>query len=306
MKIVFLGTPEFAVPSLRALNEKYEIVLVVSQPNREKKKGKLIPTPVAECASELGLKLIQPEHIKDEYEYLKELGADAMVTAAYGQYIPEKILKLFKKCINVHGSYLPYHRGGAPIQRCLIEGDEFTGVTIMEMAKRLDAGKIYSLSRYEIEEDDNSTSLFQKLSIIGRDLLISSIDDIYSEANLGTPQDESLATYSPNIAPEEEEIIITRSSREIINQIRGLAMEPGAYLRVNGIKLKVFKAAELMYEGNEAPGTVIQVKKGIAIKTADSAISLEQVLMPGKKIMSGRDFSNGQKIFTLGSSIISE
>lgn len=301
-----MGTPEFAVPSLRALNKKYEIVLVISQPNRVKKKGKLIPTPVAECAMELGLKLFQPESIKDEYEYLKTIEADIMVTAAYGQYIPSKVLRLYKKCINVHGSYLPYYRGGAPIQRCLINGDEFTGVTIMEMAKKLDAGKIYLASRYEIKEEDNASSLFEKLSIIGRNLLMEAIEDIYNEKNLGTPQDESLATYSPNILPEEERIDITRTSKEIINQIRGLAMEPGAYLTVSNINLKVFKASIVDRNDDVLPGTVLQVKKGIVIKTKDSAISLDEVLMPGKKIMSGRDFSNGQKIFTLGSSIISE
>ena len=300
MRIIFLGTPNFAVPSLRALNEKYEIALVISQPNRVKRKGKLIDTPVAECAKELGLTLFQPEAIKDEYEYIKSFNADVMVTAAYGQYIPSKILKLFKKCINVHGSLLPMHRGGAPIQRCLINGDEYTGVTIMQMAKRLDAGRMYSVAKYKIEDDDNASILFDKLSIIGRDLLMASIEDIYNEVNLGVEQDENLVTYSPNIDPSEERIDIRGKASDIVNQIRGLAMEPGAYLEVGDIKLKVFKASTIDLGGDEAPGTVLQVKKGIAIKAGDKAISLDLVLMPGKKIMSGRDFSNGQKIFTLG------
>ena len=153
MKIVFMGTPEFAVPILEKLNELYEIKLVISQPNRVKKKNVFIDTPVAKIAKELNLNLIQPENIKDEYEYIKNIDADLLISAAYGQYVPTKILNLFKKCINVHASILPKHRGGAPIQRCLIEGDKLTGVTIMEMTKKLDAGKIYAIKEYEIKDD---------------------------------------------------------------------------------------------------------------------------------------------------------
>ena len=212
----------------------------------------------------------------------------------------------FKVKVNVHGSLLPYHRGGAPIQRALMEGDLETGVTIMEMAKKLDGGKIYSMEKYKIEEEDNSSILFEKLSIMGRDLLLKTLPDIYSGKNIGTPQDESLATYSENIKPEEEMIHLNHKSIDIINQIRGLALEPGAYLMVKDIKLKVFKASKVDYLGNEAPGTVLSIKKGIILKTLDGAISLDLVLMPGKKIISGKDFSNGQKIFTQGEVILSE
>lgn len=300
MKIIFLGTPEFAVPVLEGLHEKYEIALVISQPNRVKKKGVFIDTPVAKKAHELGLNLIQPESIKDSIDDILALGADTLITAAYGQYLPSKLLNGFKVRVNVHGSILPYHRGGAPIQRCLIEGDEYTGVTIMEMAKKLDGGKIYSIEKYKINEDDNSSSLFEKLSIIGRDLLLKTLPDIYDGKNLGVPQDDTIATYSPNISPEEEQIDLKKPSKDIVNLIRGLSLEPGAYLMVKDVKLKVFKAKALEYTGNEAPGTVLSIKKGITLKTLDGAISLELVLMPGKKITSGKDFSNGQKIFTQG------
>ena len=138
MKIVFIGTPEFAVPVLEALNSKYEVVLVISQPNRVKKKGVFLDTPVCAKAKELGLNIIQPEHIGEEYEYIKSLEADILVSAAYGQYVPSKVLNLFKKTLNVHGSLLPKHRGGAPIQRAIMNGDDVTGVTIIEMAKKLD------------------------------------------------------------------------------------------------------------------------------------------------------------------------
>lgn len=299
LKIIFLGTPDFAVPILEALNDKYEVLLAVSQPNRVKKKGVLLDTPVAKKAKELNINLFQPEKISDCYEEISKIDADVMVTAAYGQYIPTKILKLFKCAINVHASLLPKHRGGAPIQRCLMNGDKVTGVSIMEMTKRLDAGRVFSQKEYVIEKSDNNTSLFDKLSIIGKDLLMDSIEDIYSGKNKGVIQDESQMTYSPNILPEEEMIDLCKPTSQIINKIRGLSYEPGAYLKVNDIKLKVFKACEYQYFGNEAPGTVLCVKKRIIIKTLDTAIELLEVLYPGKKIMSGHDFSNGQKIFTL-------
>ncbi len=303
MKIVFMGTPSFAVPILRGLNEKYEIVLVVSQPNRAKKKGIIINTPVADEAINLGLNLFQPEKIKDDYEAILACNADVLVTAAYGQYVPSKILKAFKKCINVHGSLLPYHRGGAPIQRALINGDEYSGVTIMEMSKKLDAGVMYAKREYKIMPDDNSSSLFDKLSIIGKELLLEVIEDIYNGINLGEEQNEALATYSPNIASSEEIIDITMPAKKIANQVRGLAMEPGAYLLINDIKLKVFKVT-VIKEDKYSPGYVIENKKQIIIKTGDDAISLDLVLYPGKKMLSGKDFSNGQKLFIKGESII--
>ncbi|MBR6072291.1 MAG: methionyl-tRNA formyltransferase [Acholeplasmatales bacterium] len=300
MKIVFMGTPEFSVPILEELNNKYEILLVISQPNRVKKKGVFIDTPVAKCAKELGLNLIQPEKINNDYELIKSVGADVLITAAYGQYVPTKILDLFKFKLNVHASLLPKRRGGAPIQRSLIEGDKVTGVSIMEMTKGLDQGCVYGVKEYVIDDNDNSTTLFSKLSIIGRDLLINIIEDIYNGKILGIKQDDNLATFSKNILPEEEKINIDDTSINIRNKVRGLAMEPGAYIEYNDIKLKVYEVSIIDYEGNEKPGTILSTKKGIKIKTLDGAISLDMVLYPGKKITSGKDFSNGQKLFKDG------
>lgn len=299
MKLIFMGTPDFAVPILEALSNKYEIVAVISQPNRVKKKGTFIDTPVAKFAKENNLTLFQPEKISSIIDDITSLGADTLITAAYGQYLPSKLLNSFKFKINVHGSLLPKHRGGAPIQRAILNGDSKTGVTIMEMAKKLDAGKIYAEKEYEILPNDNSTSVFLKLSIIGRDLLLDTIEDIYNEKNLGVPQDEALATYSPNLLPEEEKIDINSNTKDIINRIHAFAMEIGAYLEINGIKLKIYDAHETT-SNNEETGTVLETKKQIIIKTKDSAISLDLVQLPGKKIMSGKDFSNGQKLLTIG------
>lgn len=306
MKIIFLGTPNFAVPILDELNKKYEVVLVVSQPNRAKKKNQIIETPVAKYANENNLKLIQPESIKDEYDLIKSYDADIMITAAYGQYIPGKILKLFKYALNVHGSLLPKHRGGAPIQRCLMEGDEYTGVCIMEMTKKLDQGKVYAKAVYKILDEDNSTSLFEKLSLIGKDLLIEALPDIISGKNQGEPQNEAESTYSANISKEEEEIDLNNHAKDIINQIRGLSYEPGAYINVSGVKLKVYKAKISTILASTKPGTVISTKKSIVIMTKDFPIELLEVQMPGKNKMSGKDFSNGQKIFVEGNVISSE
>lgn len=300
MKIVFMGTPEFAVPILRALNEKYEVVLVVSQPNRVKKKGVFIPTPVAHAAEELGLKLFQPQSIKEEISTFINLDADVMITAAYGQYIPSKILKHFKLCLNIHGSLLPYHRGGAPIQRCLMNGDKKTGVCVMQMTRKLDAGKVYACNEYEIQPSDNSSTLFERLSIMGRDLLLETIEDIYYGKNLGVEQDDAKATYSPNIMPEELELSCKDTAMNIIHKIQGLSYEPGAYLKVKDIKLKVLKAQAYSWDGTEEPGTVLITKNKIVLKTVDGAIELLEVIYPGKKLMSGRDFSLGQKIFVAG------
>ena len=296
MKIVFMGTPLFGVRVLERLVEKYDVCLVVSQPDRVKKKGQFVPTPVKELALKLGIPVFQPEKIGLDYEVIKEANADVLVTAAYGQYIPSKILKLFKKTINVHGSLLPLHRGGAPIQRSIINGDLETGVTIMEMAKRLDAGKMYAKRSYKILDDDTNTSVFEKLSNIGADLLMENIEDIYNEVNLGVVQDENMATYSPNLDPSEELINFNKSAFLVMRQINGLSNEPGAYFIFNDVKVKVFKASVIQYEGNELPGTVISLKKKVWIKTLDNAVSLDILLLPGKKASKAIDFVNGQKL----------
>lgn len=305
MKIIFMGTPEFAVPSLEALNEKYEVVLVVSQPAKpEGRKGILKNPPVALKALELGIQLFQPEHIKNEYEYFKNIQADMIVTAAYGQFIPTKILNLYKKCINVHGSLLPHHRGGAPIQRALINGDKKTGVTIMEMVKKMDAGRMYASSELPILDSDNNSSLFEKLAIIGKNLLMDNIEDIYNGKNEGVLQNEEEATISPNIAPEEEKIDFNKDARSVFNLIRGLSDEPGAYCEFNGQRIKIYKASIEKNDSNVEPGTIINIKKCLIIKCKTDAISILELQVPGKKRMNVKDFLNGQKLLNLNDIII--
>lgn len=300
-----MGTPNFAVPSLEALNEKYEVVLVVSQPAKpEGRKGILKNPPVALKALELGIQLFQPEHIKNEYEYFKNIKADMIVTAAYGQFIPTKILNLYKKCINVHGSLLPHHRGGAPIQRAIINGDKKTGVTIMEMVKKMDAGRMYASSEIPILDSDNNSSLFEKLAIIGKNLLMENIEDIYNGKNDGIMQNEEEATISPNIAPEEEKINFNIDARKVFNLIRGLSDEPGAYCEYNGQRIKIYKASIEKNDSDASPGTIINIKKSLIVKCKTDAISILELQIPGKKRMNVKDFLNGQKLLNLNDIII--
>lgn len=305
MKIIFMGTPNFAVPSLEALNEKYEVVLVVSQPAKpEGRKGILKNPPVALKALELGIQLFQPEHIKNEYEYFKNIKADMIVTAAYGQFIPTKILNLYKKCINVHGSLLPHHRGGAPIQRAIINGDNKTGVTIMEMVKKMDAGRMYASSEIPILDSDNNSSLFEKLAILGKNLLMENIEDIYNGKNEGIMQNEEEATISPNIVPEEEKINFNIDARKVFNLIRGLSDEPGAYCEYNGQRIKIYKASIEKNDSDASPGTIINIKKSLIVKCKTDAISILELQIPGKKRMNVKDFLNGQKLLNLNDIII--
>ncbi len=301
MKIVFMGTPEFAATILDSLAKKYEVVLVVSQPDKEVGRKKVLTSPaVIEKAKELNLKYFQPKHIKDDYMPILNAGADMIVTAAYGQIIPNEVLGCVKKAINVHASLLPKHRGGAPIQRSIINGDKVTGISIIEMVSKLDAGVIYAKKEIEIEDSDNNTTLFEKLSYVGRDLLLDSILDIYSGKNKGVPQDEDKVIYSPNIRREEEIITFNDSSINIFNKIRGLAMEPGAYARIKGEDLKIYSSEIVEYNGNENPGTILSLKKEIVVKTKDSAIRLIDIKPSGKKMMKAKDFVNGQKLLNVG------
>lgn len=300
MKIIFMGTPEFAVPILEALNSKYEISLVVSQPDKEVgRKRILTPPPVAQKAKELGLELFQPRKMKDEYEEIINKEADMIVTAAYGQIVPDVVLNSVKLAINVHGSLLPKYRGGAPIQRSIMAGDAKSGISIIKMVSKLDSGCVYAQREIDILDSDNNSTMFGKLSLLGRDLLMDTIEDIYSGKIKGVEQDDSLAVYSPNIKREEEAISFNKTSREIFNQIRGLAEEPGAFATINGEAIKIYSSEIVEYNGNEAPGTVLDLKKRILVKTKDGALSLLEIKPSGKKLMMARDFVNGQKIINL-------
>ena len=297
MRIIFLGTPEFATGILTLLDKYYEVVLVVTKADARGNHNKLIESPVKIKAKELGLNIFQPVSLKDDYKPLLDAKADMLITAAYGQFIPGKLLEQFKYKLNVHASLLPKRRGGAPIQRAIIEGDKETGVTIMQMERKMDAGCIYAQAKLPISQDDNSTTLFAKLAVLGRDLLIATLPDIISGKNKGQKQVEEDATFSYVLTKEDEKLNFNKQSLDVVNQIRGLALEPGAYFKFKDQPYKILKAKAVSTTSNANPGTIISLNKEMLIKTANGAISVLEIKPAGKKTMDIKNFLNGQRIF---------
>lgn len=305
MKIVFMGTPAFAVPSLRMLLEEgYEVVAVVTQPDRPQGRKKMLaPSPVKEAALELGLPVLQPERMRRP-EAVAELAAyepDLIVTAAYGQILPKSVLELPKNgCVNVHGSLLPKYRGGAPIQRCIINGEKVTGVTLMYMAEGLDTGDMISRVEVPIEDEDTSGTMFDKLSLAGRDLLKAEMPRLAAGRVEAAVQDDSEATYAPNLSREDERIDWTAGSLATYNRIRGLVPFSGAFTLWNGETFKVWAAAKPSAGnagGSAEPGTVLSVsERGVEVKTGDGILLLTTVQPAGKKAMSAADFSRGASL----------
>ena len=297
MKIIFLGTPEFAVPILEMLNKEYEVVLVVTKKDTYGSHNKLIMSPVKLKANELNIPVFQPETLKDNYEELFKYNADCLITAAYGLFIPSVVLNNFKFNINVHGSLLPKRRGGAPIQRAILEGDLKTGITIMQMSKKMDAGVMYAKKEIAILPSDNSSTLFLKLSIIGRDLLKETLPSIFNYENKGIPQNEKEATFSYVLTKEEEIIDFNKNSLAIFNQVRAFALVPGAYFKYKDQPYKVLECKIVEDNSDLLPGTIISLKKQMLIKTKDNAISILKIKPAGKKLMDINNFLNGQRIF---------
>ncbi|OMD26375.1 methionyl-tRNA formyltransferase [Paenibacillus odorifer] len=301
MKIVFMGTPAFAVPSLQMLvDEGYEVVAVITQPDRPQGRKKILaPSPVKEAALALGLPVLQPERMRRP-EAVAELAAyepDLIVTAAYGQILPKAVLDLPRNgCVNVHGSLLPKYRGGAPIQRSIINGEKVTGVTLMYMAEGLDTGDMISRVEVAIEDGDTSGTLFEKLSLAGRDLLKSEMPRLVSGKVQAVQQDDSEATYAPNLNREDERLDWNASSRDNYNRIRGLVPFSGAFTLWNGETFKAWasKLPEEQKASDSAPGTVLSVtEQGVEVKTGDGSLLLTTVQPAGKKAMSAADFSRG-------------
>lgn len=298
-----MGTPDFSATVLQGLldnKEQYEILAVVTQPDRKVgRKHELRQTPVKALAVESGLKVIQPEKLSGsaELEEIISLGADGIVTAAFGQFLPEKLLNAVGFAVNVHASLLPKYRGGAPIHYALINGDNQIGVTIMEMVKQMDAGAMIAQDSIPILDEDNVGTLFDKIAILGCDLLLKVLPD-YVAGNIQVKaQDESQATFSPNIAPEEEIIDWNKSARQIFNQVRGMNPWPVTHTTWNKERLKIYQVKEV--EGLGQAGQVLEkTKKSLIIGTGNGAIELLVVQPAGKPQMDIVSFLNGlgQKI----------
>lgn len=308
-----MGTPDFSVPVLKGLVEKgYEVKAVVTQPDKKVgRKQKITKTPAKIAAEELDIPVYQPVKLSgsSELDELIAMNADFIVTAAYGQFLPTKFLNSAKiAAVNVHGSLLPKYRGGAPIQYSLINGDKETGITIMEMVKKMDAGDIYAQQAIEIEPEDTAGSLFEKLSYLGRDLLLETLPKISDGSVQKVAQDEEKVVFSPNITKDQERITSKMTAEEANNLLRGLNPDPGAYMMVNGKRFKVWKAEVADENTDLEPGSLVENKGRFAISFANNTVlNLLEVQPAGKKKMPIQSFLNGQASkFTLGEKIIDD
>lgn len=299
-----MGTPDFSVPILEALieQENLEIVAVITQPDRKVGRKQIVTAPpVKKLALAHDLLVLQPEKLSgsEEMKKILELEPDLLITAAYGQYVPTKLLKTPRfKAINVHASLLPKYRGAAPIHYALLKGDEKTGITIMYMEKEMDAGNIISQREIMIGETDDTGTLFEKLSLLGRDLLLDTLPDIFSGQNQSIVQDESKVSYSPMISKEEEKIDWMKSAKEIFNQVRALRPAPGAYTLLNGERFKIWDA-KVREEMSEAKaGMVVQVdKEKLLVATGNGQLlSLLSVQPAGKRALAIEEYLAGAEI----------
>ncbi|MFS0879933.1 methionyl-tRNA formyltransferase [Bacillus sp. 7586-K] len=300
-KIVFMGTPDFSVPILKNLvAEGYNIVGVVTQPDRPKgRKKTLTPPPVKVEAEKHGLKVLQPEKIRNEVEEVLALNPDLIVTAAFGQILPKELLEAPKYgCINVHASLLPELRGGAPIHYSILQGKDKTGITIMYMAEKLDAGDILTQVEVEITERDTVGSLHDKLSVAGVKLLSETLPLLLEGKITPQKQDESKATFASNIKRDQEKVDWSKTGEEIYNQIRGLNPWPGAFTNLNNSLLKLWWGEKVQVNHQEVPGTVIKVEEdGFVVATGNNvAIKIIELQPSGKKKMNGEDFLRGTTI----------
>ncbi len=296
LKVIFMGTPDFAVPVLQKLIENTNVLLVVTQPDKSVgRKQLLTPSPIKKLAVENNIPVFQPNRIKEEYEKILNTKADIIITCAYGQIIPKKILDYPSLgCINVHASLLPKYRGGAPIHWCLLNGEEKTGITIMYMAEKMDAGDIISQVEYKITDTDNVGTLHEKLSIMGAELLIKTLPSIINKTNARTKQEEEKVTYAYNIKREDERLTFHASGKQIINHIRGLNPWPLANFLLDDVECKIIEAKFVFGNVKKEPGTIVEVTKNtLGIACQNGIIYLEKVKPFGKKEMLIKDYLNG-------------
>jgi len=298
-KILFMGTPGFSVPSLEGLvGSGYPVIAVVTQPDRPRGRGKRPePSPVKIRAGELGLPVLQPEKVRDEsfLSLFRELKPDLVVLVAFGQILPREILETPPSgCVNVHPSLLPRYRGAAPIRWALIRGEEKTGVTILFMSEEVDAGDMILQEEVPVGPEDTYDSLHDRLARTGARLLVEALGKIEGGTAGPIPQDGRKATFAPKLTGDMGHINWNREGREIVNLIRGLSSQPGAYAFIRGKKIKIYRAAWERFSTGAKPGTIVAgSEKGLAVAAGDGLVYLEDVQLEGKKRMPAKDFLRG-------------
>lgn len=302
MKIAFMGTPEFAVRVLEGLlATEHEVGLVVTQPDKAKNRGKKIQyTPVKEKAAEHGIKVLQPERVRGNAEFMGELteyNPDIIIVVAYGQILPKEVLELPKYgCVNVHASLLPRLRGAAPIQRAIIEGDEETGVTIMQMSEGLDTGDMLLKESIKIESM-NYSSLHDALADIGAELMVKALSLIERGEIKPEPQDDSKSSYAKMVFKQEGKIDFSKEPEEVERLIRGFDPWPGAFCDYEDMVMKLWKAEPVKQNTGKAPGTIAEVSKdGMKIACGSGTLLVTEIQVPGKKRVAVSDYLKGNQI----------
>lgn len=300
-RIIFAGTPEFAAVHLKALLDAgIKPIAVYTQPDRPAGRGhKLTPSPVKALALEAGIEVFTPENFKDEEEIKKfeDLKADLCIVVAYGIILPQRVIDAPKYgCINVHGSILPKYRGAAPIQRALLDGEEETGVSIMKLTLKLDAGDVYSVATLKIEKNDTSATLFAKLADLGAMTLLIAMPKIFDGSLKAVPQDEDTVTYAMKISKKESHINFNQSAEVVDRTIRGLNPWPVATTELNGIKYKVFMSCVEYGTTELEPGRIVNVDKdGINVACAQGIVKLITIQAPGKGPVKAADLARSRK-----------
>lgn len=298
-QIIFMGTPEISARVLEGLiSSGFNIVALIAQPDRPVGRKKIMtPVPTKLVAEKYHIPVYQPIKIRKEYEFVNEIKPDLILTLAYGQIVPQGLLDIPTfGALNLHGSLLPKYRGAAPIQYALLNNEKETGMTLMRMVKEMDAGEMFDTEIVAISEEDNSTSLFNKMGEAALKLAIRTIPKFLNRELKGIPQDESLVTFAPSIKPEEEQIDLYKSKEDIFGKIRALSDLPGAFLYLNEQKLKIYKAKIVSDEILGKVGEIIKADKGgLYIQCNNGVISLLDLQKEGKNRMDYKSFINGNQ-----------
>ena len=303
LRVVFFGTPDFAVPSLAAIaRSTHTVVGVVTQPDRPRGRGqRVMPPPVKVAATELGVDVLQPSRVRESsfIDQVRTLRADVAVVAAYGRILTAELLEVPRLgFINVHASLLPRWRGAAPVHRAILAGDEASGVTIMRVVLELDAGPMMLHESTPIAADETSVNLEHRLARMGGGLCVRALDELTAGTLVETPQDASLVTYAAKLKREDGRVDFTRRAREVHNQIRGLHPWPLAAARLHDRRLRLLESRVRTEAHQRAPGTVIRVEpEEIVVATGDEALGLRRVQLDGRPAMAVRDFLNGHQVF---------
>lgn len=302
LRIVYLGTPNISAIVLENLIKNgYKIVGVVSQVDKPQgRKMVITPTPTKLIGQKYNIPVFQPVKIRDDYAFLNELKPDIILTMAYGQIIPQAVLDIPTFLpLNLHGSILPKYRGASPIQSALLNGDKSTGITLMEMVDKMDAGRMFYKKEIAISNEDNYESLSIKLAHLAYEVFDEGIQDVIDGINKGEEQDENFVTFTKKIKPEESFIDFNDSAEAIVNKIRAFYPDPGTYFVFNGEKIKLGKAKVIEANHHKNSATILTYNKNeFIIACKENALSIELLQKPGKKMMDYKSFFNGnQKLF---------